>query len=118
MGFNIVLRDSNDRVDETVAVSGDVMVVGARKDDDNGSSSGSAYVFRFIGSAWIEEQKLLAFDGGAYDVFGDSVAVCGDVAVIGARGDAVIGGNSGSAYVFCKSGSNVQSDSVRIRIRY
>ena len=62
--------------------------------------SGSAYVFRYDGSDWVEEAKLTASDGAAYDYFGDSVAVSGDTAVVGAYGDDDNGSDSGSAYVF------------------
>ena len=36
-----------DRFGDAVAVSGDAVVVGAPLDDDNGSDSGSAYVYRY-----------------------------------------------------------------------
>ncbi|MCH8344553.1 MAG: hypothetical protein IH983_11260 [Planctomycetes bacterium] len=86
----------------SVSISGDVAVIGAVLDDDKGPQSGSAYVFRFDPkmSRWIEEQKLLASDGAAGDFFGTSVAVSGDLVVIGANGDDDNGTVSGSAYVF------------------
>jgi hypothetical protein len=83
-----------------VSVAGDVAVVGARWNDDKGTDSGSAYVFRWNGSSWVEEQKLLASDGAADDWFGQSVSVSGNVAVVGAEGDDDNGTDSGSAYVF------------------
>ena len=48
-----------------VSISGDVAVIGAVFDDDNGANSGSAYIFRFDSKSqiWVEEQKLLAGDG-------------------------------------------------------
>ena len=52
-----------DEFGKSVAVSGDVAVIGAYKDDDNGSNSGSAYVFRFNGASWEYEVKLLPSDG-------------------------------------------------------
>ena len=79
---------------------GDVALVGAQNDDDNGTYSGSAYVYRWNGSNWVEEQKLLASDGAAGDWFGHSVSISGDVALVGAYADDDIGTNSGSAYVF------------------
>ncbi len=91
----------------SVSFSGDVAVIGALFDDDNGAQSGSAYVFRFDPDTeqWVEEQKLLASDGAFGDFFGRSVAVLGDVVIIGADGhddacrdDPVC--NSGAAYVF------------------
>ncbi len=65
----------------TVAVSGDVVLVGAPNDDDNGSGSGSAYLFSYDGANWIDEDKLI---GAADEYFGTSVALDGDTAVIGA----------------------------------
>jgi len=85
----------------SVSISGDTALVGAHKDDDNGTNSGSAYVFRFDGTQWVEEQKLLASDGGSSDWFGWSVSISGDMAVVGAtRSD-----QYGSAYVFRFNGT-------------
>ena len=84
----------------SVSISGDVAVVGALDDDDNGTDSGSAYVFRFDGTTWTHEQKLLASDGAAEDFFGDSVSISGDVAIVGADGNDDNGPESGSAYMF------------------
>ena len=89
----------------SVAVSGDTAVVGARNDDDSGADSGSAYVYVRSGSAWSQQAKLTAGDGATGDLFGLSVAVSGDTAVVGAVWDDDNGGNSGSAYVFVRSGS-------------
>ena len=50
-----------------------------------------------------EIAKLLASDGEGFDVFGISVAVAGDTAVIGATGDDDDGGNAGAAFVFLRS---------------
>jgi len=89
----------------SVAVSGDRIVVGAIYDDDNGTNSGSAYVFRWDGSQWVQEQKLLAADGAAGDFFGRSVALFGDRIVVGAQLDDDNGTDSGSAYMFRWDGS-------------
>ncbi len=89
-----------------VCISGDHAVVGAPWDDDAGGFSGSAYVFRRNGTSWIAEAKLIASDAAADDLFGHSVSISGDCAVIGAFGDDDAGGNSGSAYVFQRDGTN------------
>lgn len=89
-----------------VAIDGDTAVIGARLDDDNGTNSGSTYVFRFDGSSWVQEAKLLASDGAADDSFGQGVAIEGSVAVIGAMNHVVNGTDSGAAYVFRFDGSN------------
>jgi hypothetical protein len=95
---------ADDRFGESVSVSGDTALVGARYDDDNGSASGTAYVFVRSGGVWTEQAKLLASDVAAGDYFGDSVSVSGDTALIGASGDDDSGSVSGSAYVFVRSG--------------
>ncbi|MFG0317766.1 MAG: FG-GAP repeat protein, partial [Planctomycetota bacterium JB042] len=51
-----------DQSGRALAVSGDLAVVGATGDDDNGSSAGAAFVFRRVAGTWVEEQQLLAND--------------------------------------------------------
>ncbi len=92
--------ESDDWFGWSVCISGDVAVIGAHGDDDEGYIAGSAYVFRFDGQDWIEEAKLHASDAADEDFFGDSVSISGDVIVIGAYGNDDAGSKSGSAYVF------------------
>ncbi len=97
-----------DRFGRAVALAGDTAVVGAWLDDDHGPSSGSAYIFRRDGSAWVEEAKLVPFDGGPGDGFGLAVTVSSGLlqwVVIGAWRDDDNGAESGSAYVFRADGS-------------
>ncbi len=89
-----------------VSIDGNVAVIGAPTDDDAGSASGSAYVFRFNGTEWIEEDKLTAPDAANTDLFGNTVSVSGDTAVIGAPFDDDDGFESGSAYVFRFNGKD------------
>ncbi|MFQ5414765.1 MAG: hypothetical protein ACE5E6_09940 [Phycisphaerae bacterium] len=89
----------------SVSVSGDVAVIGADRDTVGAAWSGSAYVFRYNGTAWVQEAKLVADDGASDDAFGQSVSVSGDVAVIGAWGDDDNDSLSGSAYVFRRTGT-------------
>jgi hypothetical protein len=90
----------------SVAIDGNTALVGAYCDDDKGSDSGSAYVFRFNGASWVQQAKLLALDGGAYDYFGYSVAINGNTVLIGAYGDDDKGYQSGSAFIFRFNGAN------------
>ena len=106
---NLVPNDgsgSSDHFGRAVAVVGDTVVIGVPRDDDNGEDSGSAYVFGFDGSIWIQQQKILPSDGAAGDEFGTSVALEGDTLVIGAHFDDDNGYKSGSAYVFRHQGSS------------
>ena len=91
----------------SVAIAGDTIVVGASDDDnDNGTNSGSAYVFTRTGTTWTEQAKLTASDGAAVDYFGRSVAIAGDTIVVGAYLMMTDNGtSSGSAYVFTRTGT-------------
>jgi hypothetical protein len=94
---------SSDFFGMRVAVDGDTVVIGAEADDDDGESSGAAYVFARSAGVWTEQQKLTASDAEAGDWFGSAVAVDGDTAIIGAERDDDNGNNSGSAYVFTRN---------------
>ena len=95
-----------DRFGRSVSISGNKVLVGAFADNDDGANSGSAYVFRYNGNAWVEDEKLTASDGAAVDQFGGSVSISGNTAVIGAANDDDNGSDSGSAYVFRFDGDN------------
>ncbi len=82
----------------SVAISGETAIIGAVQDDDNGTDSGSAYLFDTTTGQQIA--KLLPKDGAAGDWFGDSVAISGATAIVGAVRDDDNGFNSGSAYLF------------------
>jgi len=82
----------------SVSIDGEYAIIGAQYDDDKGS----AYIFKRTGSTWTEEQKLTASDGEIWDLFGMSVAICGEYAIIGGFGD---DNYTGSAYIFKRTGS-------------
>ena len=124
--------DASDRFGESVAVSGDTVVVGARgerssatgvngdQSDNSAQFAGAAYVFTRSGAAWSQQAYLKASNTDQLDQFGGSVAVSGDTVVIGARSESsnatgVNGGaaaeadnsagSAGAAYVFTRSGA-------------
>jgi len=97
---------AEDYFGHSVSISGDYAIVGAFLDDDKGDGSGSAYIFRWDGTAWVQQQKLLASDGAAGDEFGYSVSISGDYAIVGAYGDDDKGTDSGSAYIFKRDGTS------------
>jgi len=98
----------NDHFGRSVSLSGDYALVGAYQYDVSGGvDAGSAYVFKRSGTSWTQEAKLLASDGSGYDYFGTSLSISGDYAIVGAYWDDTSGGiNSGSAYVFKRSGTS------------
>lgn len=82
----------------SVAVSGDIAVVGA---EGRASVTGAAYVFARAGSAWTQQQELTANNGALHDSFGNSAAMIGNTAILGASDQA---GHQGTAYVFVLPG--------------
>jgi len=86
----------------SVAISGDTAIVAARR-RTAGSFAGAAYIFeRDDGGAdnWGEVTKLTASDAQVSDLFGISVAISGDTAIVGAYGEDEKGSDAGAAYIF------------------
>jgi hypothetical protein len=99
----------NEEFGSSVSISGDsIIIVGAYRDNMNGSNSGAAFIYAKPMSGWTDMTEtgiLSASDVATGDFFGISVAIEGDVAVVGARlDDFGAFTNSGSAYVFTKPG--------------
>jgi len=105
--------EANDWFGFSVAISGDTIVIGAMGEDSNGSGpdnddapdSGAAYMFVRSGMTWTQQAYLKAANAELNNYFGGSVAVSGDMVVIGAHKDDSIAENAGSAYVFVRSGT-------------
>ena len=120
---------TNDVFGNSVAISGDTIVVGAYREasnatgvdgdqsDNSAVQSGAAYVFTRSGSTWSQQAYLKASNTGANNLFGSSVSISGDTIVVGAYvessnatgidGDQAnnLAPESGAAYVFTRSGS-------------
>jgi FG-GAP repeat/Putative Ig domain len=99
---------ADDFLGVSVAISGDTALIGAPEDDiGSDEDQGSVYVFVRSGAGWTQQQEIIAADGGERDLFGWSVSLSGDTALIGAFGDDIGGAaNRGSAYVYLRSGAN------------
>lgn len=74
------------------------LIAGADSEDASGDGSGAAYVFVRGTGGWTEQQKLEPDDAAENYLFGGSVALDGDTALVGAAG-------AEAAYVFVRSGS-------------
>jgi len=115
--------DAGDLFGFSVALSGNVLVVGAREEDSNGLgddgspfsnnlvNSGAAYVFRRGPGGWQQEAYIKSPNPDSSDFFGTDVAVEGNILVIGAEEEDSItagingesnnlGTNVGAAYVY------------------
>lgn len=83
----------------SVAVSGDTVVIGASPRFHRDSRTGAAYIFTRANGNWTQQQRLSAGNVVADEVFGVSVAVSGDTAVVGASRTI---GSTGAAYIFTR----------------
>jgi hypothetical protein len=97
---------ATDRFGQSVALDGDTALIGASYKTVSGhSAQGAAYVFTRIVGGWTQQAELTGSDGADADLFGYSVALDGDTALIGARLKTVNGHSTqGAAYVFTRSG--------------
>lgn len=120
-----------DRFGESVAISGDTIVVGASREDststdsansdaanDAGNDNGAAYVYTRIAGNWFSQEYLKSPNNSNRDEFGVSVGVSANTIVVGAAREAsstqsVINGgdlsgtddggsSNGAAYVFAR----------------
>ena len=107
--------EAGDTFGETVAISGDTVIVGSIREDngtvgvqngtlttDNNSTSnvGAVYVFHRTGSSWSFQSYLKPAVAQAALVFGRTLDIDGDTIVVGASGDAsdvggVVNGTTG-----------------------
>jgi len=96
----IIPTDSaqQDYLGTSCAIGNGRIVVGAYGNDDNGLTSGSAYIYDLYGN---NEIKINAPDGAAGDSFGKSVAIGNGRVVVGAPlADEGPVSNAGAAYVY------------------
>ena len=89
------------------SVYGTTAIVGAPKDDDDGSNSGSAYVFVRDGNSWTQHSKLVPQNVGKSSAFGEAVVIVEDTVIVGAPGHTHGGIRfAGAVYVFERDGEN------------
>lgn len=91
----------------SVSIDNGVIAIGSHQDDDNGFNSGSAYFYDAITGDVMN--KVVASDGEVADLFGCSIAINGNTAVIGAKSDDDNGNNSGSAYIYSSNILGIES---------
>lgn len=97
--------DLGDFFAQDVDVDGDTVVCSARLHDLPAWTGGAVYVFERRMGQWTETQKVVADDISSFDQFGRSLALDGDRLLVGSFHDDVVAAESGSAYVFERTGS-------------
>jgi hypothetical protein len=90
----------------SLAIDNDRILVGAPGSDEQGENSGVAYLYEKSGGQWSLVCKLTSDNGQAEDLFGTSVALSGNYALVGAPMSSSFSSNSpGYAILFSKSGN-------------
>jgi len=79
--------------------TGNILVVGAYGDDDDGSQSGSTFVFTRTGTTWSQAKQIATSDAAASDENGFAVAIDknGDTVLTGSYGKT---SSTGAAYIW------------------
>jgi hypothetical protein len=95
-----------DQFGYAVALSGDRALIGSPLHNEVGDDSGAAYAFRWTAAAgWMQEAKLTPAELAPLDHFGHAVSIRQNAAVIGSPLHNEIGNNSGTAYLFSRTGA-------------
>jgi CSLREA domain-containing protein len=94
---------AGDNFGSNVDISGNIIVVGAPKDDTPaGIDTGSVYVFDINGMVWVEQQKLNAVSTFAFGGFGENIGVSGTTIAIAAQTGFL---SNGKAYIYTRTNS-------------
>jgi hypothetical protein len=104
---------ADDGFGESIAISGNTAVIGADTAPIQGRSTarGAAYVFVRNGAIWTFQAKLVPNDASPGMLFGRTVAISGDIAIVGAPSHDLPGRpDAGAAYVFRRTGNLWQQD--------
>ncbi|MEM7537803.1 MAG: choice-of-anchor Q domain-containing protein [Chloroflexota bacterium] len=108
------------RFGQSVAISGDVAIVGANANDDNGVRSGAAYIFERNQDGpdnWGKVTKRTGSEASNPDAgFGKSVSIHGDVAIVGAAIADENMSQLGTAYIFERNqdGANAWGEVIKL----
>ena len=71
----------------SIALENNTLVAGAWRDQVDGVSTGSAYIFEEVDGTWVEKAKITPSDGAQFDKFGISVDIFGSTIVVGSKED-------------------------------
>ena len=94
---------AGDRFGASAAIDGEYIAIGAPSDDnERGADAGTVYIFFREGESWSQQARLVAQNGAQNDQFGNSVALSGDLVVLGSPAK---NSERGAAFVFARSGT-------------
>ena len=97
------VNEELERFGRTIVADGEILLIGAI---DANEARGAVYVFKYD-DTWQQVARLTASDASPGDQFGTSIAVDGDVILIGAQGRSE---STGAVYVFSKNSDGTFSE--------
>ena len=104
---------ADDRFGFSVSISGEHAIIGAYLNDEKGTNSGAAYIYRNDNNTWVEEIKLLASDATIEDRFGRNVSIYNEYVIVGSHLNDEGGEDAGAAYIFKKK-NNVWIEETKL----
>ncbi len=96
-------RALSDGFGYSIAIDNNILVVGARQEDEDASgentimNAGSVYIFGLEDDVWSEHQKIVASNRAQFDQFGHDVAIKGNTIIVSSE---QTDQNTGAAYIF------------------
>ena len=106
--------DAFDEFGHSVAIDGDLAIVGDYRNEAKGQDAGAAYVYeRQSDGTWIEQTQLLASDGRLTDQFGWAVALDGNRVIVGAP-SSQRGRPTGAAYIYERQNNGAWQEQAKL----
>ncbi len=106
---------------QNVVLNGSTALVGApHQDNENGFSSGAAYIFEIIDGKWQEKAMFVNNEGSTFDYFGTGLSISDEWALVGAPWEA----NGGSAYLYQNNGGvwsftkKIEANNLEISVNF
>jgi hypothetical protein len=99
---------ANNFFGSSVSISGNYAIAGTPLDDIAANTDqGSVSIYQYNGTNWVLMQKITDATGAANDLFGASVSISGNNAIVGAnRDDFVANTDQGSSSIYQYNGTN------------
>ena len=99
-GIGVSTYINSDNFGDALAISDNILVIGAVTDDETFVDQGSIYVLKYNGTDWIAFGKVFDNSPALNDQFGYSVAVSDNMIAVGSRFDDVINMDQGSVITY------------------
>ena len=98
----------------SVAIDGDYAVIGAPRDNADGVSAGSVFIYERIKGSWVFSERLTPDAPESYSYFGNEVDIIGGTILVGAEYSDIAGANTGAVVVFQLSGGAWSQDQILV----